>query len=554
MTRGEDHARSCDFCGLPLSPGRPRDGEGSPDGSPAFCCVGCSIAASVSGATGAEGHSRWMLARLGLGIFLTMNVMVCTMVLWSQDVWAPSGEHGELQTALFGVFRYLGMLFSLPVLFLLGEPILENVLQTARRGAITTDWLILLGVTAAFVYSAISTFRGTGHVYFEIGCMVLVFVTLGRWLEAVGKLKTGEALDALTRLLPDRVRRLDGDKQEEVARESAAAGDLLRVLAGERFAVDGRIIRGTADIDEQILSGESAAVSKTAGDAVFSGTLNVDGDLTIEVIAPAGQETVSRLIELVRRSREQAGAYQRLADRVARWFVPAVGLLTAAVATWHGMTSGFEQGVLAGLAVVLIACPCALGLATPLAIWTGMGRAARRQVLFRSAEALERLARATTVRLDKTGTLTTGEASVESLSVDPATPREDLLAVAGAMAAASNHTFSTTIRDFAAAERGSRSLLLTRFRPSPAAASLPRTPSAGRPRTWATSAIWKQPDSGSRGRSPTTRRQPSPGASRLSWSAGGDGFAGYSHSAKAYAPKPMTPSPRSWPRAWTYRC
>ena len=197
---------------------------------------------------------------------------------------------------------------------------------------------------------------------------------------------------------------------ELVDRHQVSVGDWLRVVPGERFAVDGLILLGRAEIDEQIVTGESRPVSRGPGEPVASGTLNLDGDLRIEVTAAAGEETVSRLLDLVRTARMDQGHYGRLADRLSVWFVPAVCLSAILAACWHATHTGLEQGILAGLAVVLIACPCALGLATPMAIWSALGRAAHGQVLFRSGEALERLATVRVACFDKTGTITDGQA------------------------------------------------------------------------------------------------------------------------------------------------
>ena len=387
--------------------------------------------------------------RLGLAIFCAMNVSVFSMALWGRDVYADrASDAAPLASALADLFRYGAMMFSLPVLFLLGGPLLANAWQSARRAVITSDILIFLGVVAAYLYSVISVLRGAGPVYFEVGCVVLVFVTLGRWFEATGKLKAGHALDALAKLLPATVHRLRDGAVEDVPRESITVGDELRVLAGERFGVDGRILSGAADIDEQLVTGESRTVAKHPGEDVFSGTLNVDGDLRIRVTAAAGAETVSRLLTLVRQARQARGQYQRLADRIAEWFVPAVCLIAIATAIWHGRTGGVDAGILAGLAVVLIACPCALGLATPMAVWSAMGRAAQGHVLFRSGQSLERLANVRFVFFDKTGTLTSGTTSVETLLVDSPTDRDDVVARAAVLAGGSNHVFSAAINAF----------------------------------------------------------------------------------------------------------
>ena len=342
------------------------------------------------------------------------------------------------------------------MLWLLGAPILEGVWQALRRRAITTDLLILLGVSAAYGYSVISVLRGEGHVYFEVGSMVLVFVSIGRWMEAKGKRRTGESLDALANLLPATVRRLDAAGVfQETPRADVVTGDVLRVLAGERFPVDGRITLGGAHVDEQMVTGESQPTEKICGDAVFSGTLNVDGDLRVEVTAADGRETVSRLIDMVRTARSLKGHQERLADRIATWFVPAVCLIAIAAAWQQGESHGLDQGILTGLAVVLIACPCALGLATPMAVWTSLGRAAKSGVLFRSGLVMERLAAVEFACFDKTGTLTSGKPSVVAVLVAEGQTSETILEVAATVAAGSVHPLSQAIEQYASEQLAS---------------------------------------------------------------------------------------------------
>ena len=277
---------------------------------------------------------------------------------------------------------------------------------------------------------------------------MLAFVTLGRWFEAVGKVRMSHALDALAKLLPDVVHQVDGNVIRDVKRDSLRVGEEFRVLAGERFAVDGRIVAGSAEIDEQIVTGESHPVTKGPGEFVFSGTLNLDGDLRAIVTAAAGEETVSRLLAMVQKAPAAPGQYQRLADRIAIWFVPTICLIALATAVYRGRTEGMDAGILAGLAVVLIACPCVLGLATPMAVWTAMSRAAQGHVLFRNGQALERLARVDIVYFDKTGTLTDGRADVYALIVQEGTDRRDVMARVAALAAGSNHVLSMALRRF----------------------------------------------------------------------------------------------------------
>jgi len=444
------HELACDYCGLPV-PSRQRAREATDDQSqPVYCCSGCRFAASIlSSDVDADGHARRTMLKLGLAVFFAMNVMVFSMALWSRDVYAEQLQAaGPLADALYQVFRYLALLFCLPVLLLLGEPLAVGVWQAARRATITTDVLLLLGILAAFAYSLLSVIAGEGHVYFDVAALILVFLTLGRWFEAQGKLRSGQALDALAKLLPETAHVLREGRVVDVPRDEAAVGEQLLVFPGERFVVDGIIRSGKAAIDEQTITGESQAVSKQPGDAVYSGTLNLDGDLRIGVTAAAGSETVSRMLDLVRQSRRERGHYQRLADRITIWFVPAVAIVAVATAWWHAQHGGIDAGILAGLAVVLIACPCALGLATPMALWIALGRAARSQVLFRNGQSLEQLAQVKFLFFDKTGTLTSGETRVGAFVCDSTSDPRDVLQRAAALAAVSNHCLAGAIKRF----------------------------------------------------------------------------------------------------------
>jgi heavy metal translocating P-type ATPase len=434
---------SCDYCGLPL----PRSWWSGSATGPQFCCFGCRLAAEVTRSRGEEGAVNWTLTRLGLAVFFTFNVMVFTMALWTRDFYGPEGPEA-ISESLRGLFRYASLLFSLPVLFLLAGPLLEEAWQALRHGRLSTDLLLIVGVVASFVYSAVSVFRDSGPVYFEVGCGVLVLVTLGRWLEATGKLKTTEAIEALQKLLPENVRRILNGEEHSIRLADIGIADCLRVLPGERIPCDGVVSRGTGAVDEQILTGESTPKLKHPEDRVLGGTLNLDGDLLLRVTATAQEGTLARLIELVRRAREAKGHYQRLADRWAAYFLPAVIVVALLAAAWHTVVRGSENGILVGLAVVLIACPCALGLATPMAIWAALGRAARAQVLFRNSEALERLASVRVCFFDKTGTITDGTPRVEEFAVEEPNERSDVLRFAGLMTAASTHVHSIAISRF----------------------------------------------------------------------------------------------------------
>ncbi|MEX2112897.1 MAG: cation-translocating P-type ATPase [Pirellulales bacterium] len=439
--------RACAYCHLPIAATHVALDQ------PVYCCLGCRLAAEITGQQGPQGAVHWTLARLGLAIFLSLNVMMFTMALWTYEVHdAESAGAGQLAQTLADLFRYLCLVLSLPVLFLLGVPMLENALADWRRGS--ADLLIVVGVAAAYVYSGISVLRGAGHVYFEVGCAVLVMVTLGRWLEANGKLKTTEALEALEKLLPDEAHVVDSNGTlRSVPLAELRIGDHIRVLAGQRVPTDALLETGRASIDQQALTGESTPVEREPGDAVLGGSLNLDGELTLRVTARSESSSLARIVQMVRQAREAKGRYQRIADRVAGWFLPVVIVIALGTFIVHANRASLEQGLLAGLAVLLIACPCALGLATPMAVWAALGSASRAGVLFQDGEAVERLATIRAIRFDKTGTLTTGQPVIRRFVVNDEALRGEVLRRASCLAAGSTHVFSHAIADFADAER-----------------------------------------------------------------------------------------------------
>jgi len=436
----------CDFCGLPVRV--PVSSELGRDLSERhYCCLGCRFAADVTRERGETGAATWTLTRLGLGIFFSMNVMAFTMALWTTAIYDSPNEH-HLAATMNGLLRYLCLVFSLPVLFLLGKPLFESAWDGIRNRIYSTDLLLALGVLAAFGYSTVSVFLDRGEVYFEVGCVVLVMLTLGRWFEAAGKLKAISALNELEKLFPEEATLIEQGSERSIPVSEIVPGMRLRVLPGARFPTDGKLVSSRVTVDQQVLTGESWPIVIHQGEAVLGGTLNLDGDISIEATSAAASGTFARVVEVIREARHSKGNYQRWADRVSAWFMPVVTLLAIGAGSFHGFYYGADRGIMVALSVVLIACPCALGLATPLAVWVAFGVAAKKQVLFRGGEALERLAGIKAVRFDKTGTLTTGTAEVSHCEIDPAQDAVFVKSLAKLLAAGSSHALSRAIQSY----------------------------------------------------------------------------------------------------------
>jgi heavy metal translocating P-type ATPase len=447
--------RTCDYCGLPLPGGALKRAAGAEDAIASesiaiekeYCCIGCSFAASITSESGDAGEERMAMTKLGLAVFFAMSVMVFSLLLWSQGE-SIVGETADARLAslFYSIARYLSLLFSIPVIFLLGAPVLENAVGNVLRGRLSTDLLLAVGVAASFGYSAYHVFLGEGHVYFEVACAILVAVTLGKWLEAHCKRKMTESLSALAKLLPKRVQVLNAEGGvREVELSAIAVGDCLRILAGERIAVDGLIQSGQTLVDEQVITGESEPVSKNVHDRVLAGGLCLDGEIVVRATAAGGEGAIKRIVDAVTAAARARSKPQILAESISAWFLPGVVILALLTFALHWQTSGLYTGFANALCVVLIACPCALGLATPLAIWAGIGRASREQILVREGDALFQLADVRVVALDKTGTLTTGASltDFEVLSVNHSA--DEIASIARRLSESSHHLYSKAI-------------------------------------------------------------------------------------------------------------
>jgi Cu2+-exporting ATPase len=435
-------AAACGHCGLPL--GR-RPVRATIDGAPIVCCCyGCVLAHQVTRAYGEAGHAAGIYVRLGLGVFFAINVMMVSMPAYVPYVYGAAAA--PLDGPLFQLLRVLAIAFTAPVLVLLGWPIVASAWQGLRHGIANTDALIVLGTVAAYVLSIVNTLAGRPAVYFDTAAMLLVLVTVGRYLEATAKAEAGAAVRArLVSLPPLAARERAAGDVESVTPEALAVDDVVRVGPGVAFPSDGVVVAGTGDVDEAMLTGESWPVVKEPGSAIAGGTCSVDGVFRVRITRAVRDGTAARIADLLNAALRERAPWQRIADRAARYLVPVVVAIAALAAAFWMRTDGIERGLLVGLAVLVVACPCGLGIATPVAAWTGLAAAARRGVVVRSAAALERAAAVRTVVFDKTGTLTTRAPRLAAIEPAAGVEPAHVLARAAALAGALQHPLAVAI-------------------------------------------------------------------------------------------------------------
>jgi Cu+-exporting ATPase len=351
---------------------------------------------------------------------------------------------------------WLQLALATPVQFWLGARFYIAGWKAVRAGAGNMDLLVALGTTAGFGLSLFELLRqgadGMPHLYFEASAVVITLVLLGKWLEARAKHQTTEAIRALNALRPETARlRRDGVEQD-VPIAQVRSGDAVVVRPGERVPVDGVVQEGASQVDESLITGESLPVARAQGDHVTGGSVNGEGLLVVSTTAVGAESTLSRIVRMVESAQAKKAPIQRLVDKVSAVFVPVViGIALVTLLAWGLVGGQWEQGILNAVAVLVIACPCALGLATPTAIMAGTGVAARHGILIKDAEALEVAHAITVVAFDKTGTLTEGKPTLVA-AVPASGDRAGLLAAAAAIQAGSEHPLARAVLEVAAAE------------------------------------------------------------------------------------------------------
>jgi Cu+-exporting ATPase len=426
----QDGPGTCPKCGMALEPMTPQAGEED------------------------DSELRDMTRRFWISVALTLPVFILAMapmipgITWPH--WLARAEN------------WISLVLATPVVFWAGWPFFVRAWTALRHGTANMFTLISLGTAAAWAYSTVATlapdifpagFRdahtGVVGVYFEAAAVIVTLVLLGQVLELRARRSTGAAIRALLGLAPETARRVKPDgSEEEIPLSHVHVGDRLRVRPGGKVPVDGSVVEGTSAVDESMLTGEPMPVTKRPGDGVIGGTVNTTGSFVLEATKVGSATVLARIIQLVGEAQRSRAPVQRLADVVASWFVPAVvavAIITFIVWAFFGPEPAFAYALVNAVAVLIIACPCALGLATPMSVMVGVGRGASEGVLIRSAEALEVMEKVDTVVVDKTGTLTEGKPKLVSIVPHGEFDEQGLLSLAAGLERGSEHPLAIAI-------------------------------------------------------------------------------------------------------------
>ena len=419
---------SCPICGMALEP------------------------LTVSADSGPNPELADMTKRFWIGLVLALPVVALEMGAHLTNL------HHIVSAQLS---TWLQLALATPVVLWAGWPFFVRGWQSLRTLKLNMFTLIAMGTGVAWVYSVVATVapgvfpaafqtaEGTVAVYFEAAAVITVLVLLGQVLELRAREQTSGAIKALLKLAPKVARRLSADgSEEEIDLDLVQIQDRLRVRPGDKVPVDGKVVEGRSAVDESMVTGESMPVTKEVGSSVIGGTINQSGSLVITAEKVGSETMLARIVQMVADAQRSRAPIQRMADQVSAWFVPLVIFVAAAAFTaWmlFGPEPRFSYGLVAAVAVLIIACPCALGLATPMSIMVGVGRGAQHGVLIKNAEALERMEKVDTLVVDKTGTLTEGKPSVTAIITAPGQGEDDLLRLAAGVERASEHPLAVAI-------------------------------------------------------------------------------------------------------------
>ena len=426
----QDHPGDCPICGMRLEP-----------------------KTAVAVEQEEDRETRSLAFKFWLGLILAIPLLALALGQMipglGVDRWAPTK-----------VNQWIQLILATVIIFWCGGIFFVRAWRSVVNRSLNMFTLIGLGVGTAYLYSAIATlfptlfpdsFKHHGEIalYFESAAIITVLVLFGQWLEARARSKTGKAIQSLLELGAKSAHRLDpAGNEEETPVETLQPGDLVRVRPGEKIPVDGIIQEGSSSIDESMITGEPVAVEKTSGDRVIGATVNQNGSFVMRIEKVGSDTVLSQIVHMVAEAQRSRAPIQKLADQVSGWFVPAViivALLTAIIWAIWGPAPSVAYAVVNGVAVLIIACPCALGLATPMSIMVGVGRGAQLGILVRNAEAIEMAEKITYLVVDKTGTLTAGQPRVTDVIASDGFDENRLLAIAASVESQSEHPLARAI-------------------------------------------------------------------------------------------------------------
>jgi P-type Cu+ transporter len=395
---------------------------------------------------------RDMTRRFWISLALTVPLLALAMIAMIPGL--------GMQASSTGWLPWIEMALATPVVLWGGAPFFQRGWTSIVNRSTNMFTLIAMGTGVAYVYSVVATlfpqvfpdsFRdmnGTPAVYFEAAAAITTLVLLGQVLELRARSRTGAAIRALLDLTPKTARILHDGREEDIPLENVVPGDELRIRPGEKIPVDGVVLEGNSGVEESMITGESVPVSKGPGSAVIGATVNGTGSLVMRAERVGGETLLAQIVRMVSQAQRSRAPIQRLADRVAGWFVPAViaiAILTFVAWSVFGPEPRFAHALVNAVAVLIIACPCALGLATPIAIMVGTGRGAQAGVLIRNAEALEILEKVDTLVIDKTGTLTDGKPRVATVIALPGRSEDELLQLVARLEQGSEHPLGAAV-------------------------------------------------------------------------------------------------------------
>lgn len=398
-------------------------------------------------------------------IIAVMPLAVISIFVMGWDIFSQFGFIAEMSLAMKNILQYLLPLMAVTTFAVLGKPYLLGVYRFARYGKANMDTLIGVGTSVAFIYSTVITFFGeslksfinVSSTYFDVTIIVITFIALGKYLEARSKIKTGDAIEKLLNLQAKTALVVRDGKEIEIPIDQVIHGDVIIVKPAGKIPVDGVVVSGSSYVDESMITGEPMPVSKKEGDSIVSGTINTSGTFTFKAMRVGSETMLARIIKMVEDAQGSKAPIQALADKISGVFVPIVLILSViSLALWLlvgtqylGFSQALSFGLVSFVGILVIACPCALGLATPTAIIVGVGKGAGEGILIKDAGTLQKLGKVNVVVVDKTGTLTKGKPELVSIKNLSGKTDDELISVLASLEKNSEHPIAHAIISFA---------------------------------------------------------------------------------------------------------